>query len=121
MTRPSGYPRFTNWLAGLVAGTSSGFLVSIIPTLGVVLLMLSTIGVLHARTRDAGASGLLVGLGATIVVLLIRAQLACEAFDAVPTQGCQSPDVMLFLALGAGLAAAGVLIAAVAVARGGRA
>ncbi len=111
----SGHPRFTNWLAGLVAGTSSGLLVLVVPTLGVALVALGAIGVLRARPRVAGVSGLLVGIGAIIVALLIRAQMACEAFDAVPMQGCEAPDITPYLALGGGSLAAGLILSAVAI------
>jgi hypothetical protein len=115
MTSRSGHPRFTNWLAGLVTGSSSGFLLLIVPTLGLLLIALGAIGVVRARPRVAGVSGLLVGIGAIVAVLLIRAQLACEAFNATPTLGCEAPDITPYLALAGGLLAAGVVLSAVAI------
>ena len=65
---------FKNWLAGLVMGVCGGFLVLLFPIMGVLLIGLGVIGILRARPRLAGASGLLLGIGAIILTLLARAQ-----------------------------------------------
>ena len=108
---------FKNWLAGLVIGVCSGFLVLIFPTLGVLLIGVGLIGILRARPRVAGASGLLVGIGAIILALLAQAQLACQAFDAAPNQGCEAPDLTAYVVLAGGLSVAGLLGSVVAVRR----
>lgn len=108
---------FKNWLAGLVMGVSGGFLVLIFPTLGVLLIGLGVIGILRARQREAGASGLLIGIGAIILTLLVRAQMECQAFDAVPNQGCEAPDITPYVVLAGGLLVAGVLVSVVALRR----
>lgn len=104
--------RFTDWLAGLVVGVCGGFLVLVFPTIGLLLIALGTLGVLRARGRVAGSSGLLIGIGATTVVPLVRAQLACEAFDAAPNQGCEAPDLTPWLTIGGALLVGGMILSA---------
>ena len=108
---------FKNWLAGLVMGVCGGFLVLLFPIMGVLLIGLGVIGILRARPRLAGASGLLLGIGAIILTLLAQAQIACEAFDAAPNQGCEAPDITSYVVLAGGLTVAGVLGSVVALRR----
>ena len=108
---------FKNWLAGLVMGVGGGFLVLIFPAVGVLLLGLGAIGVLRARPRMTGTSGLLVGTGAMMLAVLIQAQMACQAFDAAPDQGCEAPDVTSYVVAAGGLLVAGLLGSVVAVRR----
>jgi hypothetical protein len=112
MPPEGGHPGFSSWLAGLVIGVGGGFLVLIFPTLGLVLVGLGVVGVLRARRRRAGGSGLLIGIGATIIVLLTRAQLECEAVDAAPNQGCNGPDLTPFFVVSGVLVALGLVLAA---------
>jgi hypothetical protein len=99
-------------------GAGGGFLVLVFPTLGYALIALGAIGVLRAQRHVAGGAGLFIGIGATMVVLLFRAQLACEAFDAVPNQGCESPDLTPWLTIGGALLVAGVILSALALVGG---
>jgi hypothetical protein len=67
---------------------------------GAPLLLLSVAGLALAFVAArslALLSGAFVGVGGTWLVLLIRGELACEAFDAAPNQGCQSGGVAPFL------------------------
>lgn len=105
------------WLAGLVMGVSGGFVVLIFPTLGVLLVGLSVIGILRARQRGAGASGFLLGIGTILFVLLLRAQMACQAFDAAPNQGCEAPDITPYVVVAGVLLVAGALGSVVALGR----
>ena len=99
-------------------GVGGGVLVLVFPTIGLLFIALATLGVLRARGRVAGSSGLLIGIGAATVVLLVRAQLACEAFDAAPNQGCVAPDLAPWLTIGGGLLVAGMILSAVALVGG---
>ena len=69
-------------------GVGGGFFVLVLPTLGFVLIAAGVIGVVRARRPLPGGAGLFIGVGATMVLLLISAQRRCEAFDAAPNQGC---------------------------------
>ncbi len=112
MRPESGHPGFSSWLAGLVIGVCGGVLVLIFPTVGLVLVGLGAVVVLRARRRRAGGSGLLIGIGATIIVLLTRAQLECEAFDAAPYQSCSGPDLTPIFVVSGALVALGLVLAA---------
>jgi hypothetical protein len=59
-------------------------------------------------------SGVFIGLGGTWLGLTIRAQLACDAFDTAPNQGCTGYGVWPFLAISAAVLAVGLLLGAVA-------
>jgi hypothetical protein len=96
------------WLIGLAIGAAAGLAIAVF---GAPLLVLSLASLALALVADRSVvllSGALVGTGGLWLALLVRAQLACDAFDAAPNQGCDAPDVgPLYLAsaivLGLGL------------------
>jgi hypothetical protein len=59
-------------------------------------------------------SGMFIGVGAAWFALLLRAQLACDAFDAAPNQGCQGFGVIEFLWVSALVLRVGLAIGALA-------
>jgi hypothetical protein len=116
--RTSGFhtPARTAWLAGAVLGVPVGVLILEGGLVG--LLFLAVSGILLARSgrRFAGVGGLLVGLGATWIVLFGRVALTCSA-DA----GCTAPSIDRYVAVSMAIAAAGLACTAAAVVRARRA
>lgn len=100
--------RRSNWLAGLVVGVTGGALFWLFPTLGVVVL--ASFGLLAIRRPDRsfGVSGLLIGVGASWLGVLVRAIVACDRFDAAPNQACASPDMTPWIIVCVGFLVAGV-------------
>jgi hypothetical protein len=100
-----------SWLIGLVFGVAAGILV----LLGggpFFFLSVAFLALAFAAARSlAFLSGAFVGLGGTWLALTVRAQLACDAFNAAPNQGCSGYGVGPFIALSAGIFAVGLLLA----------
>jgi hypothetical protein len=111
----SGRPRLSNWIAGLVVGVGAGVLSLILPAFGWVIVAAFLVGLIRASPRLPAFGGLLVGLGTTWLVLLVRSHLECLAFDAAPGQECFEPDIGPFLTVGAAMLAIGVLATLAAV------
>lgn len=116
MASDKGHPRFTAWLAGLVTGVGGGLVLLIFPILGLVLVAAGVVRIVRGHRRVAGGSGFSIGIGATTFALLLRAQLACEAFGAVASQGCDGPDLTPLLLIAGGLLVAGLVLSAVSLA-----
>jgi hypothetical protein len=114
---PSGDGRRTDWLAGLVVGALAGVLTLIFPTLGWGIALVFGLLILRRGRRLPAFGGLFLGLGAAWVGLLVRAELACRAFDAEPGQECIQPDIGPWLAVGAMFVAIGIVATVVAVFR----
>jgi hypothetical protein len=106
---PSADGRRTDWLAGLVVGVVAGVLALIFPTLGWGIALVFGLLIIRRARRLPAFGGLFLGLGAAWVGLLVRAQLACQAFDAEPGQECIQPDVGPWLAVGATFLAIGIV------------
>lgn len=111
---PTGRGR-KNWIAGLVVGTTAGVLSLIFPTLGWIIVLIFAVLALRRAPRLPAFGGLFVGAGASWLAVLIRAHLACQAFDAAPGQQCSDPDIGPWLAVGAALLAVGFVMTGVAV------
>ncbi len=96
------------WAVGLVFGAMVGLPVA---SFGFPMLVVGVafVALAYAAARSlAFLSGAIAGIGGIWLGLLIRAQMACEAFDDAPNQGCQSlgmePWVVLsVIVLGVGL------------------
>jgi hypothetical protein len=115
--RPSGEGRRTDWLAGLVVGAVAGVLTLIFPILGLGIALVFGLLIIRRARRLPALGGLFLGLGAAWVGLLVRAQLACQAFDAEPGQECIQPDIGPWLAVGGVFVAIGVVATVVAALR----
>jgi hypothetical protein len=59
-------------------------------------------------------SGAFIGIGGLWSALTVRAQLACDAFDAAPNQGCQGSGVGQFLVVSAVVLGVGILLGVLA-------
>src|SRR4051794_29140007 len=107
----------TEWLAGLVIGVVAGVLTLIFATLGWAIVIIFGLLIVRAARRLPAFGGLFLGLGAAWDGLLIRAHLACQAFDAVPGQECGQPDIRPWLVFGSAFLAAGILATVMAAVR----
>jgi hypothetical protein len=98
---------------GLVFGAMVGLPIA---SFGFPMLVVGVafVALAYAAARSlAFVSGAIAGIGAIWLGLLIRAQLACDAFDAAPNQGCQSPGIepwviLSVIVLGVGLVLGGL-------------
>lgn len=109
--RGEGWP---SWAVGLSFGAAAGFMVLVggapFLTLSVAFLALAFI---TARSL-AFLSGAFIGVGGLWLGLTVRAQLACDAFDAAPNQGCRGHGVGQFLIVSAVVLGVGLLLAVLA-------
>jgi hypothetical protein len=108
------------WIAGLAVGAAGGFLALELPILGweVVVAFAVIAGVRGPRLP--AEAGLLLGLGASWVLVLGRGMLDCRAFNEVPGQECIQPDLGPWLIAGGTMLALGVAATAHAVGRARR-
>lgn len=106
-----------SWGIGLVFGAATGFLL----VLGGPLFLVLIVGVLAlafvAARSLAFLSGMFLGMGGLWLALTVRAQLACDAFDAAPNRGCESSGVGQFLAVCLILLGVGLLLGVAAARR----
>lgn len=111
MLRSEGWP---SWGVGLVFGAAAGFMVLVggAPLLALSLAFLA-LAFVAARSL-AFLSGAFLGVGGLWFALTVRAQLACDAFDAAPNQGCQGFGVGQFLIVGAVVFGLGLLLGVLA-------
>jgi len=111
---------WASWAIGLVIGGLAG---SAILTFGAPLLLVSlavlALALVAARSL-ALLSGAFIGVGATWLVLLVRAQVACDLFDAAPNHGCRGFGVERFLVISSAALVVGLLVGGVARHRGAR-
>jgi hypothetical protein len=103
-----------SWATGLAFGAFAGLVVLLggaplsVPVVGLLALALVAV-------RTLGfVSGALIGFGGLWIALTIRAQLACDAFDAAPNQGCQGFGVGGFLMISGIVFGIGLLMGVVA-------
>jgi hypothetical protein len=108
------------WRVGFILGAIVGLPVASFgtPALQVAVAMVA-LAYLAARSL-ALLSGALTGIGGVWLALLIRAQLACDAFDVRPSQGCESHGVEPWLVLSVIVLGLGLLLGVLAWRRGPR-
>ena len=94
-----------SWLTGLVAGSIVGLGALVAGALAALFGLMAIVAALRLPQRLAVIGGLLLGIGASWVALLLRADLACDV-------DCVSPDLTGWYALGAGLVVAGAVLTA---------
>ena len=103
-----------SWVIGFVFGAFAGLVV----LLGGALISapaIALVGLAFVAARTLGyVSGVLVGFGGLWIAFTLRAQIACDTFDAGPNQGCQGFGVGGFLMISAIVLGLGLLIGVVA-------
>ena len=104
------------WISGLVIGAVTGLAILLVPVAGAAIALLFAIVVRVKGSGQAAAGGFGVGAGASLLALLVRAIVACEAFDAEPNQGCTAPDLGPWLAVGLLALVSGVTLTGAAIA-----
>jgi hypothetical protein len=108
--------RREGWISGLVIGAICGLTLLVVPVAALVFALVFALVVRMKGAGVAAAGGFGVGAGASLLALLIRAIAACEAFNAVPGQGCTAPDLAALLAVGVLALASGVVLTAATIA-----
>jgi hypothetical protein len=109
-----GTPPRTARLSGLVLGVANGFLLFEFPTLALLLLLVSAVLVTRPAAWSAGLGGLALGLGGLWTVVLWSAEARCDAFNAVPNQGCEMPTIDGYLLAGLAVSAIGIGLTVIA-------
>jgi hypothetical protein len=109
------------WISGLVIGAVTGLTILVLPIAGAVIALVFAIVVRIKGSGVAAAGGFGVGSGASLLALLIRGIAACAAFDARPGQGCTTPDLAPWLAIGVLAVVSGVALTVAAIAAARRA
>ena len=116
----NGRRSLSNWIAGLVVGVGAGVVALVLPVFGWIIAVAFLVGLVRATPRIPAVGGLFLGLGTTWLALLIRSHFECQAFNAVPGQGCMDPDIGPYLTLGAAEVAIGIVATATALIRARR-
>lgn len=103
-----------HWAVGLAFGGVVGFPIASFG-LGLLVVSVSLVALAFMAARSlAFLSGAVTGIGGIWLALLIRAQLACDAFDAAPNQGCQSSGIEPFAVLSVTVLGIGLLLGGLA-------
>jgi hypothetical protein len=111
-------PARTAWIAFLILGVLDTVLLLEFPPAGLLLLVLAIVGTLWRPPRGAALAGLVTGIGGTWTGLMVRVKVSCEAFNAVPGQGCEAPDIDGWIAIGGAILAIGMVVTLGVVLRG---
>jgi hypothetical protein len=90
----------TAWLAFLVVGIVDIVLLLEFPIAGLLLLVLAIAGMIWRQPRGAAFAGLVTGVGGTWTGVMVRVKVSCEAFNAVPGQGCEAPGIEGWIGIG---------------------
>ncbi len=93
------------WLTGLVVGLVSGTGSLVAGTLGAALGVCAILLVAARAPRSVAAGGVCIGLGLSWLVLLIRADMACDV-------DCVGPDLGAWYLVGGALLFVGVVLTA---------
>jgi len=110
-------PPRTVWLAFALLGVVGTVPLLEFPIAGVLLLVLAFAGIAWRPPRTAAVAGLVTGAGGAWTGLLLRVQISCDAFNAVPGQGCEAPGIDGWIAVGGVILAIGLIATLVAVLR----
>jgi hypothetical protein len=103
-----------SWAIGAVLGAAAGFM-TLVGGAPLLVVSLAGLALAFVAARSlALLSGAFMGVGGTWLALTVRAELACEAFNAQPNQGCQASGAEPFLVVSATVLAIGLLIGALA-------
>lgn len=102
--------RASNWIAGFGVGGFVGILVGGLPILGLILVVAFLVPAVRSRAPGAAIAGLLIGGPLVWIVILGRAVVACNEFDAQPGQECVGPDLTGWFVIATILLTAGVLL-----------
>ena len=91
------------WATGLAAGLVIGLGTLAAGYLAALLGLVAIVALIRRPRRDATAAGLLLGLGGSWTLLLLRADLACGV-------DCLGPDLTGWYAIGAALTLLGAIL-----------
>ena len=114
--------RMVSWLLGIALGLIAGGSVLEAGVLVLVLLVPAIVWAAREKARPLGLGGMFIGLGAGSAGLLAFANARCAASNVSGPNyfsGCESPDLTPFFVAAAVLAAIGVGVSILGVARTG--
>lgn len=108
LNKSSGY----RWVLGLLLGIPIGLLLTVLPLLGLLTASTAVVWALARKPRLWPASGILIGTGATYLLLVLRALADCRTVAAPDYfRDCRAPENLIVYQLGAaGLLMVGVLL-----------
>ena len=109
ITRPGRDRHALIWLAFAVLGVATAVVLLEFPGGGVLLIVAALVGIALRPPRGAATAGLVTGLGGTWTALFVRVKVSCDAFNAQPGQGCESPGIEGWIAGSAVVLAVGLL------------
>ena len=100
-------------------GVAAGLLFWLFP-LGAALALVGFVVVAASqRAIGSGLSGVLVGVGATWLIVLAQSVVRCSQFDAMPGSECGQPDLTAWFIAGLAMVVVGATLAAVGLRRSG--
>jgi hypothetical protein len=112
--------RAVSWFLGIALGLIAGGAVLVAGVFALILLAPAVVWAVREKARPMGLGGLLVGLGAGVAGLIALANARCAASN-VSTPNyfseCVPPDLTGFFVAAAALAAIGVGVSLLGVAR----
>ena len=112
--------RVVSWFLGIALGMIAGGAVLVGGVLALLLLVPVLVWAAREAARPFGLGGLFIGLGAGIAGLLAIANARCAASNVSGpnyTSECVAPDLTALFAAAAVLAATGVAVSLLAIAR----
>jgi hypothetical protein len=102
--------RTSNWIAGFGLGGFVGILLGVLPVLAGLLVAIFLLPTLRSRAPLAAVGGLIISAPGFWLILIGRAALACQEFDAQPGQECVGPDLVGWSVIAGCLLLAGILL-----------
>ena len=111
--------RRRDWFAGLAVGVAGGFLFWLFPLAATLVLVGFVVVAAWQRAFAIGLSGVLVGAGATCLIVLGQSVLRCAQFDALPGSDCVQPDLTGWFIAGLAMLVVGATLAGVGLRRNG--
>jgi hypothetical protein len=105
-----------HWLAFAVLGALDTVVLLEFPIAGLLIAALSVAGLALRGPRAPSIAGLLTGVGAMWLALMLRVKVSCDAFNEAAGQSCEAPGIegwilagLVILAIGASASVAVVL------------
>ena len=100
------------WVFGVLAGVPVGFLVAVLPLVGLIAAGVAALWAAVRRPRIWAISGLLIGAGGAYLLLLARAAASCQTISEPGyLRDCTAPaNLAVFQSSAAGLLVAGIAL-----------
>ena len=110
--------RRTRWLAGLVVGAASGFVVLLAGPVGLLVALAFALSCVRAREALSPLAGLLTGVGSITLALIAVANARCTTVATTMSySSCTAPDLSTWVAIAGVSVLAGVALSMAAIRR----